>query len=61
MFFPGGNIGELAVYGTVNDLAMCGATPAYLSAALIIEEGFPVEQLETIVAAMGRAARSRPA
>jgi hydrogenase expression/formation protein HypE len=56
IFFPGGNIGELAVYGTVNDLAMCGASPAYLSAALIIEEGFPFEQLETIVCAMGKAA-----
>jgi hydrogenase expression/formation protein HypE len=56
IFFPGGNIGELAVYGTVNDLAMCGASPLYLSAALIIEEGFPVEQLETIIAAMGKAA-----
>jgi hydrogenase expression/formation protein HypE len=56
IFFPGGNIGELAVYGTVNDIAMCGATPSYLSAALIIEEGFPVEQLERIVAAMSRAA-----
>ncbi|MCK7504715.1 MAG: AIR synthase related protein [Desulfobacterales bacterium] len=56
IFFPGGNIGELAVYGTVNDLAMCGATPLYLSAALIIEEGFPIEQLETIIAAMGQAA-----
>jgi hydrogenase expression/formation protein HypE len=56
IFFPGGNIGELAVYGTVNDLAMCGASPLYLSAALIIEEGFPIEQLETIIAAMARAA-----
>ena len=56
IFFPGGNIGELAVYGTVNDLAMCGATPMYLSVALIIEEGFPIEQLETIIAAMGQAA-----
>jgi len=56
IFFPGGNIGELAVYGTVNDLAMCGAEPAYLSAALIIEEGFPLEQLEAIVASMSRAA-----
>ena len=56
IFFPGGNIGELAVYGTVNDLAMCGANPVYLSAALIIEEGFPVEQLETIIEAMGKAA-----
>jgi len=56
IFFPGGNIGELAVYGTVNDLAMCGAEPAYLSAALIIEEGFALDQLNAIVAAMGRAA-----
>ncbi len=58
IFFPGGNIGELAVYGTVNDLAMCGAVPLYLSAALIIEEGFPVDQLEAIVAAMGKAAHA---
>jgi hydrogenase expression/formation protein HypE len=56
IFFPGGNIGELAVYGTVNDLAMCGAEPAYLSAALIIEEGFALDQLEAIVVAMSRAA-----
>ena len=56
IFFPGGNIGELAVYGTVNDLAMCGARPLVLSAALIIEEGFPMEQLQTIVASMGAAA-----
>jgi hydrogenase expression/formation protein HypE len=56
IFFPGGNIGELAVYGTVNDLAMCGAEPAYLSAALIIEEGFGLDQLNAIVSAMGRAA-----
>jgi len=58
IFFPGGNIGELAVYGTVNDLAMCGASPVYMSAALIIEEGFPVGQLETILAAMGKAAQT---
>jgi hydrogenase expression/formation protein HypE len=58
IFFPGGNIGELAVYGTVNDLAMCGAVPLYLSAALIIEEGFPVEQLRAIVGSMGRAAET---
>jgi hydrogenase expression/formation protein HypE len=58
IFFPGGNIGELAVYGTVNDLAMCGASPAYMSAALIIEEGFPVGQLGTILAAMGKAAQT---
>ena len=40
IFFPGGDIGELAVNGTVNDLAMCGARPLYLSAAFILEEGF---------------------
>lgn len=56
IFFPGGNIGELAVNGTVNDLAMCGAEPAYLSVALIIEEGFDLAQLEAIVSAMSRAA-----
>jgi hydrogenase expression/formation protein HypE len=43
LFFPGGDIGSLAVHGTVNDLAMGGATPLYLSAAFIIEEGFPLE------------------
>ena len=41
LFFPGGDIGELAVYGTVNDVAMCGAQPLFLSTALIIDEGFP--------------------
>ncbi|MGD0337438.1 MAG: hydrogenase expression/formation protein HypE [Bacteroidota bacterium] len=56
IFFPGGNIGELAVYGTVNDLAMCGATPYFLSAAFIIEEGFPMERLWTIVQSMQQAA-----
>ena len=43
-FFPGGNIGELAIYGTVNDLAMCGAIPQYLSLAFIIEEGLPMTE-----------------
>ena len=56
VFFPGGNIGELAVYGTVNDLAMCGATPRYLSAAFIIEEGFSMERLWMIVRSMQQAA-----
>src|SRR6056300_625911 len=42
IFFPGGNIGELAVNGTVNDVAMCGAVPTYISLAFIIEEGMPV-------------------
>lgn len=48
-FFPGGNIGTLAVNGTANDLAMCGARPLYLSLAFILEEGFPVERLQEIV------------
>jgi hydrogenase expression/formation protein HypE len=52
IFFPGGNIGKLAVCGTVNDLAVSGATPLYLTSAFILEEGFPVEQLELIVEAM---------
>jgi hydrogenase expression/formation protein HypE len=57
LFFPGGDIGELAVNGTVNDLAMSGARPVYLSAGFIVEEGFPTEQLRRIAASMGRAAR----
>jgi len=56
IFFPGGNIGDLAVNGTVNDLAMCGATPLYLSAGLIIEEGFLITDLEKILISMKRAA-----
>jgi hydrogenase expression/formation protein HypE len=55
-FFPGGNIGELAVYGTVNDLAMCGARPLYLSAGFIIEEGFSMDELWRIVLSMREAA-----
>lgn len=54
--FPGGDIGSLAVHGTVNDLAVCGARPLYLSAGFIIEEGFPTEQLERIVDSMAAAA-----
>ncbi len=54
--FPGGDIGKLAVCGTVNDLAVSGATPLALSAAFIIEEGFPVEELEGIATSMGSAA-----
>ncbi len=57
LFFPGGNIGELAVYGTVNDLAVGGATPLYLSAAFILEEGLQLETLRRIVNAMAAAAR----
>jgi len=56
LFFPGGDIGSLAVHGTVNDLAMCGARPLALSCALILEEGFPVADLECVVASMRRAA-----
>ncbi|MFP5206700.1 MAG: hydrogenase expression/formation protein HypE, partial [Acidobacteriota bacterium] len=56
LFFPGGSIGELAVNGTVNDLAVSGAEPKYLSAGFILEEGFPLAQLAAIVDAMARAA-----
>lgn len=56
LFFPGGSIGELAVNGTVNDLAVSGAVPRTLSAGFILEEGFPLAQLAAIVEAMGRAA-----
>ena len=56
LFFPGGSIGELAVNGTVNDLAVSGASPKYLSASFILEEGFPLAQLAAIVEAMARAA-----
>ena len=56
IFFPGGNIGDLAINGTVNDVAMCGGQPVYLSVGLIIEEGFSARDLEKIVAEMGRAA-----
>ena len=55
LFFNGGNIGELAVYGTVNDLAMCGATPLYLSCSFIIEEGMPLSLLKKIVLGMKEA------
>ncbi len=58
LFYPGGNIGELAVYGTVNDVAMCGAKPKYLTAGFIIEEGFSLNDLKNIVVSMRDAARS---
>lgn len=57
IIFPGGDIGKLAVCGTVNDLAMGGAKPLYLSAGFIIEEGFPMETLEQIVESMRRTAQ----
>jgi len=56
LFFPGGDIGKLAVHGTVNDLAMVGAEPLYLSAGFILEEGFPIADLRRIVASMAAAA-----
>ena len=55
--FPGGNIGDLAVNGTVNDLAMMGATPRFLTAAFILEEGLPFQILDRVLEAMARAAR----
>lgn len=58
LFFPGGSIGDLAVNGTVNDLSMSGATPVYLSAGFIIEEGFPIGQLKRIADDMGAAAKA---
>jgi hydrogenase expression/formation protein HypE len=56
LIFPGGNIGDLAVNGTLNDLAMCGARPLYLSAGFILEEGLEMETLRTVVTSMQRAA-----
>ncbi|MFZ5609643.1 MAG: hydrogenase expression/formation protein HypE [Pseudomonadota bacterium] len=58
LFFPGGDIGALAVNGTINDIAMAGARPLYLSCGLILEEGFPLAQLQRIVDSMARAARA---
>ena len=55
-FFPGGDIGELAVNGTVNDVAMAGAKPLYLAVAFIIEEGLPIAELGAIAESMARAA-----
>src|ERR1700726_3838176 len=56
LFFPGGDIGKLAVHGTINDLAMAGAQPLYLSAGFILEEGFPIADLRRIVISMATAA-----
>jgi hydrogenase expression/formation protein HypE len=58
LFFPGGDIGDLAVNGTVNDVAMCGARPLFLSAGLIVEEGFPAADLERVLKSMAAAARN---
>lgn len=57
LFFPGGDIGSLSVHGTVNDVAMSGAKPLYLSAGFIIEEGFPQADLERIVKSMAEASK----
>ncbi len=57
LFFPGGDIGSLSVHGTVNDVAMSGARPLYLSVGFILEEGYPLASLEKIVISMARAAR----
>ncbi len=57
LFFPGGDIGKLAVCGTVNDLAMSGAVPLYLSASFILEEGFPLKDLQAIVFSMAKTAK----
>lgn len=56
LFFPGGNIGKLAVCGTVNDIAVCGGSPKFLSCALIIEEGFRTEDLNRIISSMAETA-----
>lgn len=56
LFFPGGDIGSLAVHGTINDIAMAGAKPLHLSASFILEEGFPLSDLNTIVQSMAKAA-----
>jgi hydrogenase expression/formation protein HypE len=58
LFFPGGDIGSLAVHGTINDIAMAGAKPLYLSASFIIEEGFPLGDLDRIARGMGEASRA---
>ncbi|MBS1201541.1 MAG: hydrogenase expression/formation protein HypE [Chromatiaceae bacterium] len=56
LFFPGGDIGSLAVHGTINDVAMAGARPLYLAAGFILEEGFPLADLARVVISMARAA-----
>jgi hydrogenase expression/formation protein HypE len=58
LFFPGGDIGSLAVHGTINDVAMAGAEPLYLAAGFVLEEGFPLGELQRIVESMAAAARA---
>lgn len=57
IFFPGGDIGKLSVCGTVNDIAMCGGVPKFLSCSFILEEGFPVEALEKVIGSIGAACK----
>ena len=59
LFFPGGNIGSLAVHGTINDLAVSGAQPLYISAGFILEEGLLMDDLGNIAVAMPKRARAR--
>ena len=58
LFFPGGDIGALAINGTVNDLSMCGARPVYLSCGFILEEGLPMETLWAVVQSLKQAAET---
>ncbi|SDH82041.1 hydrogenase expression/formation protein HypE [Variovorax sp. OV700] len=58
LFFSGGDVGSLSVHGTINDVAMCGATPLYLAASFILEEGFPLADLKRIVDSMAAASRA---
>ena len=57
LFFPGGDIGALSVHGTINDLSMGGAVPLYLTSSFILEEGFPLSDLQKIVLSMAKAAK----
>ncbi|MDB9460057.1 AIR synthase related protein, partial [Dolichospermum circinale CS-545/17] len=57
LFFPGSDIGELAINGTINDLAVSGAKPLYLTCSMILEEGLPIETLRKVVASMQKAAQ----
>ncbi len=59
LFFPGGNIGKLAVAGTINDLAVVGAIPKVMTCSFIIEEGFPIGDLKTIVQSMAEEAKKQ--
>ena len=58
IFFPGGNIGSLSVHGTINDLAVCGGIPLFLSAGFILEEGFNMKDLDKIIESMAQAAEN---